>query len=107
MDLLPFDPDLAAGPPQDDTAGPGRPKSGRPLTVGEVAALIRGTLEHHTPATLRVVGEVSNLRSQGHWYFSLRDEEAVLGCVAWASTTRSFGFERLKKKAICEPFGEY
>jgi exodeoxyribonuclease VII large subunit len=94
MDRLPFDPGRAVGPPEPEA------RSERPLRVGEVAALIKGTLERHTPASLRVVGEVSNLRCQGHWYFSLRDEEAVLGCVAWASTARTFGFEPKEGDAV-------
>jgi exodeoxyribonuclease VII large subunit len=86
VSLLPFDPDQALGaePPSKDESGP--------LTVSDVAELIKATLEGHTPSPLRVIGQVSNLSSRGHWYFSLKDESAVLGCVAWSSTARGFGF---------------
>ncbi|MHC4219664.1 MAG: exodeoxyribonuclease VII large subunit, partial [Planctomycetota bacterium] len=83
---LPFEPDLALGaetPPEDPS---------RNLTVSEVSELVKSALEGHTPSPLRVIGQVSNLSSRGHWYFSLKDESAVLGCVAWASTARGFGF---------------
>lgn len=85
MTQLPFDPDAALGPPPPET-GPDH------LTVSEVASLIKSTLEGHTPSTLRVIGEISNLSCQNHWFFSLKDEGAVLSCVAWASAARSFGF---------------
>jgi exodeoxyribonuclease VII large subunit len=86
MSLLPFDPDHALG------AEPPRERGSKHLTVSEVAELIKSTLERHTPSPLKVIGQVSNLSSRGHWYFSLKDESAVIGCVAWSSTARGFGF---------------
>jgi hypothetical protein len=82
VSLLPFEPDdaLGAEPPSEDRSGP--------LTVSDVAALIKSTLEQHTPSPLAVIGQVSNLSCRGHWYFSLKDESAVVGCVAWSSTPR-------------------
>jgi exodeoxyribonuclease VII large subunit len=96
---LPFDPARVAGPP-DDSPPPARREQRRyghlgeaqHLTVGELAGLIRRALEERLPAPLRVAGEVSNLRTPGHWYFSLKDDEAVVACVAWASTVRRFSF---------------
>lgn len=85
---LPFDPGRAAGAPAT-----GAPAAGRAHTVSEVAGMIQRALEERTPAALRVIGQVGNLRAQGHWYFSLRDERAVLSCVAWATAARTFGFE--------------
>jgi exodeoxyribonuclease VII large subunit len=86
MSLLPFDPDQALG------AEPVPEPRSRQYTVSEVAELIKSALERHTPSPLRVIGQVSNLSRPGHWYFSLKDESAVLGCVAWSSTARGFGF---------------
>lgn len=83
---LPFDPDQAVG--ADPPAEPQRDH----LTVSEVSALIKSTLERHLPPTLRVIGQVSNLSRRNHWFFSLKDENAVLGCVAWASAARGFSF---------------
>ncbi len=84
---LPFDPQLAAGAP------PPAPAAERTHTVSEVAGLIQRALEDRTPSSIRVIGQVGNLRTGGHWYFSLRDETSVLGCVAWATSARGFGFE--------------
>ncbi len=84
-----FDPELAPGPDAPQEAE----RSERPLTVTQVAALIKATLELHSPPVLAVIGQVSNLRRQGHWYFTLKDDASVLGCVAWATSARSFGFE--------------
>jgi len=98
MSRLPFDPKRAKG-----AAGPGKPArreqrrlasitEAGAVTVTTAAALIKSALEDHLPTPLRVVGEVSNLSTPGHWYFSLKDEGAVLGCVAWASSAKGFGF---------------
>ncbi len=98
MTQLPFDPERAVGA---EDAGPlfrqasGDPPSletaPKPLTVTQAAELIRETFDRHV-APLRVVGEVSNLSRQRHWYFSLKDETAVLRCVAWSSSVKTFGF---------------
>jgi exodeoxyribonuclease VII large subunit len=83
--LLPFDPDRARGPEV-------RSDARDHMTVSEVADLIRSTLENHLPSPLRVIGQVSNLSTRKHWYFSLKDEQAVVSCVAWVSASRTFGF---------------
>src|SRR6187397_1769064 len=73
-----FDPSKAAGartPP--DPSG----TEARPLTVSQASDLIRHALERHTPGTLHVVGQMSNLSTREHWYFSLKDDKAVLPCV--------------------------
>ncbi len=85
MALFPFDPDQAKGPEVLSDA----PDH---MTVSEVADLIRSTLENHMPSPLRVIGQVSNLSNRKHWYFSLKDEQAVVSCVAWASAASTFGF---------------
>ena len=58
------------------------------LTVGQLTSLIKGTLEEAFFG-LTVEGEISGFRpaSTGHWYFSLKDSEAVISCVMWRSTT--------------------
>ena len=78
-----FDPDRMQGPP----------KGGRPLTVSEVAALIAGVLRDHVPATVRVIGEISGFNDRTHWYLRLKDGEAVLDCVMFASDARRVRFE--------------
>jgi exodeoxyribonuclease VII large subunit len=87
---LPFDPEHAEGARDEARSGTG---GGAPeLTVTQATQLIKRTLETHVTSPIRVVGEVSNLSRRNHWYFSLKDEGAVLSCVAWASDARRFGF---------------
>lgn len=52
------------------------------LSVSELTSFIKNHLETGFPS-IDVVGEVSNFRpaSSGHWYFSIKDEGAVLQCV--------------------------
>jgi len=54
----------------------------RVYSVSEITELIKATLEDGFP-WITVQGEVSNFRpsSTGHWYFSLKDQEAVLSLV--------------------------
>jgi exodeoxyribonuclease VII large subunit len=98
MERLPFDPAKVAGPQPDP--GPalreralfGNLAAARALTVSQASELIQRTLEERIPSPLRVVGEVSNFNPRNHWYFSLKDESAVLSCVAWATSARKLGF---------------
>lgn len=98
MERLPFDPEKVAGPPPDP--GPalreralfGNLAEARALTVSQASELIQRTLEERIPSHLHVIGEVSNLNVRNHWYFSLKDESAVLSCVAWATSLKKFGF---------------
>ncbi len=55
-----------------------------------------------------VEGEVSNLRRQasGHYYFSLKDEQAQLGCAAFSAKRRCPGYEALQDGAKVRVFGE-
>lgn len=82
-----FDPSKAAGGEQ------AAPSAGsKQFTVSQAVNLIKETLETVLPSPLHVVGEISNFKSSNHWYFSLKDAEAVLHCVAWATAVRKFGF---------------
>ena len=60
---------------------PGQPAE-RVYTVLEITQLIKTTLEDGFP-WITVQGEVSNFRpsSTGHWYFSLKDVDAVISVV--------------------------
>lgn len=96
MARLPFNPqDL----PDRDVGQPARRERSRKqsddaLTVSELTDLIKGVLIESMPAPLRVVGEVSNLRQRnGHWFLSLKDEQAVIDAVVWASTARRMTFQ--------------
>lgn len=85
MSRLPFDFTRAAGA-ERPAAG------GNALSVSAACDLIKRVLEERVPSPLRVVGEVSGLAQRNHWYFSLKDESAVLSCVAWQSAAAKFGF---------------
>jgi exodeoxyribonuclease VII large subunit len=65
----------------------------RPLSVGELTRQLKNAVEPKFRDAW-VAGEVANLRRQssGHVYFSLRDPEAVLSAVLWASQARRVGF---------------
>lgn len=80
-----FDPAKAVG-----SAPVALPSDSQQLTVTQAVNLIKDTLETKLPAPLRIVGEVSNFRNNNHWYFSLKDADAVLHCVAWATSVRKF-----------------
>lgn len=82
-----FDPEKMSGPP---TASKGRDDG--PMTVSAAAALIAGVLDRNLPSRLRIVGEISGFNDRTHWYFRLKDENAVLDCVMFQSAGRRTGF---------------
>jgi exodeoxyribonuclease VII large subunit len=79
-------PDGAARP----DGGPGRRRA---LTVSELTERIQGVLETEF-LDVWVEGEVSNLKlaSSGHWYFSLKDEQAQIRAVVWKTDARLIRF---------------
>ncbi|HUL58049.1 MAG TPA: exodeoxyribonuclease VII large subunit [Anaeromyxobacteraceae bacterium] len=66
----------------------------RPMGVGELTRRLKGALEPGF-RDVWVAGEVANVRRQssGHVYFSLKDDEATLGAVLWASQARRARFD--------------
>ncbi len=86
------------------------------LTVGQLTSLIKKTLEGSFFG-LTVEGEISGFRpaSTGHWYFSLKDSEAVIGCIMWRSLSPRVPFkpkDGLKgivtgSLSVFEPRGSY
>ncbi len=62
------------------------------LSVSQVSELVKRAIADRLPTRLKVVGEISNFTERSHWYFSLKDENAVLSCVMWASAARKCGF---------------
>jgi exodeoxyribonuclease VII large subunit len=98
MSRLPFDPDRASGGRKPGDAPARRERKlksiadAQQLTVSQLSELIRTTLEERIASPLRVIGQVSNLSRPNHWYFSLKDEGAVISCAAWASSVKKFGF---------------
>jgi len=56
------------------------------LTVAEVANLIKARLEENFYG-ISVIGEISNFTAHisGHWYFTIKDNDAQLSCTMWKS----------------------
>lgn len=77
------------GPPAQPPASDG---GETPLSVAAVAAMVARVLDERLPRPIRVVGEVSNFNDRTHWYFRLKDEQAVLDCVMFAAAARKAGF---------------
>ncbi len=65
----------------------------RPWSVGELTRALKNAVEPGF-RDVWVAGEVANLRRQGsgHVYFTLKDDEATLGAVLWASQARRVRF---------------
>ncbi|USN98760.1 MAG: exodeoxyribonuclease VII large subunit [Phycisphaeraceae bacterium] len=84
MGRLPFDPDRMKG------AKPARPKRDPdiPLSISALASLIERAIGDVFPKKITVRGEVSGARERTHWYFNLKDENAVIGAVFFASAAR-------------------
>jgi exodeoxyribonuclease VII large subunit len=81
----------SGGPPrQNDLFERAAP---RPLSVAELTRALRNAVEPRF-RDVWVAGEVANLRRQasGHLYLSLKDDEAVIGAVIWASQARKLRF---------------
>src|SRR5512132_509429 len=80
--------------PREGTPRPAeRPGRRRALTVSELTDRIQGVLETEF-VDVWVEGEVSNLKlaSSGHWYFTLKDDEAQLRAVVWRTDARLIRF---------------
>ncbi len=54
------------------------------LTVSELTRQIKQTLEEEF-SLITVQGEISNFKAHvsGHWYFNLKDSEAIISCTMW------------------------
>jgi exodeoxyribonuclease VII large subunit len=54
------------------------------ITVSELTKQIKLTLEEGFPK-IGVIGEISNFKPHisGHWYFNLKDSDAVISCTMW------------------------
>lgn len=65
----------------------------RPWSVGELTRALKNAVEPRF-RDVWVAGEIANLRRQasGHVYFSLKDAEATIGAVLWASQARRVRF---------------
>lgn len=66
----------------------------RPLTVTELNAEVRGTLERGF-SNVWVEGEVVGFvrAASGHWYFNLNDGDSQIRCVCWKGTNYRIRFK--------------
>ena len=85
-DRLPFDPEKMAVPRRSP------PAAATPLSVSQLASHITGALAQGFPVAVRVIGEVSGFRERTHWYFDLKDSEAVVSCAMFAAAARRTSF---------------
>ncbi len=72
---------------------PGMNDGGRIYHVTEITNLIKAALEATFPV-VTIEGEVSNFKASGagHWYFSLKDEDAVIQAVMFRGRTNRVTF---------------
>lgn len=83
----------------DDSQPPERTADGKPdarsddaIPVAALVGRIKQTLNSQMPGKLRVSGEISNLSDRNHWFFSLKDDQAAIRCVMFASAARQVRF---------------
>jgi len=66
-------------------------------SVSEITAMLEDAIDEHPTlgGTMVVQGELSNVKrsSRGHVYFTLKDEEASIGGILWASTANRLTFD--------------
>jgi len=64
------------------------------FTVTQLNGLIKGAIEETLPPRLIVRGEISDWKrpASGHCYFLLKDADAQVPCVMWASKARDIKF---------------
>ncbi|HYM00644.1 MAG TPA: exodeoxyribonuclease VII large subunit, partial [Blastocatellia bacterium] len=73
----------------------------KPLSVSELALKIKTLMEGRF-LDIWVEGEISNLRKQssGHWYFSLKDDAAMIRCAFFRSQNRLTRFQPTDGMAV-------
>lgn len=69
------------------------PAMDRPQSVSELTAAIKGLLESGIPRVW-MEGEISNFRpaSSGHWYFTLKDDDAMIAAVLFRGSQGRVSF---------------
>ncbi len=93
MGRLPFDPGKMRSTPPP-SAAPSTPNPARQtaspdaLSVSAFARLIERTVATAFPDRVTVRGEVSGARHRTHFYFNLKDDNAVIGAVMFASAAK-------------------
>lgn len=72
---------------------PKKPTERRYLTVSELNRRIKNILETNVGSTL-IEGEISNFTAaaSGHWYFTLKDQQAQVKCTMWRGRNQQLKF---------------
>jgi exodeoxyribonuclease VII large subunit len=71
-----------------------KPPEKRCYTISEITSLIRSMLENEFP-DITLEGEISNFRpsSTGHYYFSLKDDQAIISVVMFKNRLAGLNFK--------------
>jgi len=87
----PFDPWLI---PPEPPPSPPQQRVSAPQTVSEITAAIKDAITRSLPATVHVIGQISNLKrhTSGHLYFTLKDPHSELPCVMWRTDAAKIKF---------------
>lgn len=70
----------------------GQGKSENAITVSQLATRIDHAIKAGLSDRFVVVGEISSLSHRTHYYFSLKDDNAVIGAVLFASAARRMSY---------------
>src|SRR4051812_42846180 len=98
MSRLPFPPSNPSPKPSQEPV----------ITVSQLAARIDGALKVGITLPVRFVGEVSGFRDRTHWYFDLKDANAVVSCVMFQSAARRVGFVPAQgQQVVCRGLVEF
>ncbi|MBI4578921.1 MAG: exodeoxyribonuclease VII large subunit [Planctomycetes bacterium] len=67
----------------------------RSMTVSQLNALVKRVLVNGLPATIHLIGQVSNFtrHGSGHCYFTLKDDRTEIRAVMWRSTAAVVKFK--------------
>ena len=85
-----------------------------PISVSKLNTLVKSLLDTHLESVL-IEGEISNLMkaSSGHWYFSLKDQNAQISCVCFKQYQQGIDLKQgdqvqiLAKVTLYEARGTY
>src|SRR4051812_20927226 len=99
MSRLPFPPPQPGPAPKpEESVFPGR----------QLPPRIDGALKSGIASPVRFVGEVSGFRDRTHWYFDLKDANAVVSCVMFQSGARRVGFTPSNgQQVVCRGLVEF
>ncbi len=98
MERLPFDPAKMIQPSRMEGSPEPTTKGESVLTITQLAGKIDDALSR-VPSPLRVIGEVSGFRDRTHWYFDLKDADAVVNGVMFRTAASRAGVRSAPKRA--------